>query len=204
MTETNCYKIVVVGSSGVGKTAIVQRLIDNTFSIENQSTVGVEFKSFNVDVDGKNCKLSIWDTAGQERFRSVSKAYFRNAVGAILCFALDDPDSFQDLNGWLNDLHSLAAPNAAILLVGNKSDLTENRCITENDGLEFSKRYNIQYIETSAKDGTNIIDSFIRLTRTIIDKVKTGEIKGTFQSPATPPISQPIRQPNTEKSKCCK
>ena len=190
MSEIPSYKVVVVGSSGVGKTAIVQRLIDNTFIEDTQSTVGVEFKSFSVESDGFVCKLSIWDTAGQEKFRSVSKAYFRNAVGAVLVFSLDDLDSFNELNSWINDLTSLATPNAAILLVGNKADLTDKRSITENEALDFAKRYNVEYIETSAKEGQNVKETFTRLAKIIAEKIKNKEIKGTFQNSATPPISQ--------------
>lgn len=205
MSEVPTYKVVVVGSSGVGKTAIVQRLIDNSFIEDTQSTVGVEFKSFSVESDDFVCKLSIWDTAGQEKFRSVSKAYFRNAVGAVLVFGLDDLDSFQELNGWINDLTSLATPNAAILLVGNKADLTEKRSITENEALDFAKRYNVEYIEASAKSGQNIKETFTRLARIIAEKIKKKEINGTFQNSATPPISQlnSNRSSKDKSSGCC-
>lgn len=183
----NSYKVVVVGSSGVGKTAIVQRLVDGTFSEEGQSTVGVEFKSHAVSFDSEVMKLSIWDTAGQERFRSVSKAYFRNSVGAILVFSLDDQQSFQDLDSWLNDLHSLSTPNAVILLVGNKSDVA-NKNVSTSEAEQFAKRHGLEYLETSAKDGININDTFIRLARDISEKVKKGELRGTFQTPAPSPI----------------
>ena len=137
-SSQNSYKVVVVGSSGVGKTAIVQRLVDGTFCDEGQSTVGVEFKSHTISFDDETMKLSIWDTAGQERFRSVSKAYFRNAVGAILVFSLDDAQSFNELDGWLNDLHALATPNAVITLVGNKQDVAE-KTVTTSEAEEFAK-----------------------------------------------------------------
>ncbi|EAX96787.1 Ras family protein [Trichomonas vaginalis G3] len=183
----NSYKVVVVGSSGVGKTAIVQRLVDGTFSDEGQSTVGVEFKSHSVTFDDEVMKLSIWDTAGQERFRSVSKAYFRNAVGAILVFSLDDAQSFSELDGWLNDLHALSTPNAVILLVGNKADIAD-KVVTTAEAEAFSKRHGLEYLETSAKDGVNINDTFVRLARAINEKVKKGELRGTFQAPSTSPI----------------
>ena len=197
----NSYKVVVVGSSGVGKTAIVQRLVDGTFCDEGQSTVGVEFKSHSISFDEETMKLSIWDTAGQERFRSVSKAYFRNAVGAILVFSLDDSQSFAELDGWLNDLHALATPNAVILLVGNKADV-QDKTVTTSEAEAFAKRHNLEYLETSAKDGLNINDTFVRLARDINEKVKKGELRGTFQSPTTSPIGgpRPIQQP--QKSEC--
>ena len=200
----NSYKVVVVGSSGVGKTAIVQRLVDGTFCDEGQSTVGVEFKSHSISFDEETMKLSIWDTAGQERFRSVSKAYFRNAVGAILVFSLEDSQSFNELDGWLNDLHALATPNAVILLVGNKADVND-KTVTTSEAEAFAKRHNLEYLETSAKDGLNINDTFVRLARDINDKVKKGELRGTFQSPTTSPIGgpRPIQQQQNSGGCAC-
>jgi small GTP-binding protein len=172
--ESNSYKIVIVGASGVGKTAIVNQLVNKTFKEEGQPTIGVEFKSFAIQAEGENVKLQIWDTAGQERFRSVSKAYFRNAVGAVLVFDLTQKPSFDELNTWVNDLNALCAPNAFIILVGNKKDLTDQRAVSEGEGQETAKRYNIEYIETSAKDGSNIAEAFTRLAAGIVRKVRQG------------------------------
>jgi small GTP-binding protein len=169
------HKVVVLGSSGVGKTAIVQRLIEGTFASSLQSTVGVEFKSWPYRTPaGEDVKLNIWDTAGQERFRSVSKAYFRNAVGALLVFAVDSEESFTDLDAWLSDLRQFANPSAVILLVGNKLDL--DRQISEDQARDFAGRHAIDYLETSALDGTGIEDAFVRLAMRITEKVKRGEI----------------------------
>lgn len=205
MSSPNVYKVVVLGTSGVGKTAIVQRLVDNTFSTDGQSTVGVEFKSQTITTDEEKTKLNIWDTAGQERFRSVSKAYFRNAVGAILVFAINDQVSFNDLDGWLDDLHKLASPNAVIVLVGNKADLNDDRQISQNQAEEYATRNGLIYIETSAKDATGVEEAFIRLTKSINQKVKNGEIQGQFESPAAPQM-QPIAASGANKPNdggCC-
>lgn len=173
----NSYKIVVVGASGVGKTAIVNQLINKNFKEEGQPTIGVEFKSYSLQADDENVKLQIWDTAGQERFRSVSKAYFRNALGAVLVFDLTQRQSFEELNMWINDLNSLCAPNAYIILVGNKKDLEDDRQIAETEAQEFAKRYNLQYLETSAKTGDNVQDTFVRLGQGILRHIKEGDIK---------------------------
>jgi small GTP-binding protein len=98
MTQEHQFKVVVVGASGVGKTAIVSQLVNKTFKTESQPTIGVEFKSYSLSSEEENVKLQIWDTAGQERFRSVSKAYFRNALGAVLVFDLTQKNSFDELN----------------------------------------------------------------------------------------------------------
>lgn len=206
MSAVSTYKVVVVGASGVGKTAIVQRLTDGTFADEQQPTIGVEFKCFPTNVGNDIVKLNIWDTAGQEKFRSVSKAYFRNAVGAVLVFALDDMKSFDDLNGWLSDIHTLCVPNARILVVGNKTDLVDTRCISQSEAQDFAERHKIDYIETSALDGSNIDETFHRLARYIHEKVQSQEIRGTFQTP-TPSLLIPPKRDEPEQpannAGCC-
>jgi small GTP-binding protein len=199
------YKIVVVGASGVGKTAMVQRLVDRTFVPDGQPTIGVEFKCFECQLGSDSIKLNIWDTAGQEKFRSVSKAYFRNAVGAILVFSLTDRASFDALDSWLNDIHSLCSPNAAVLVVGNKSDLREDRVLSQTEAGTFSERHGIEYIETSAKEATNIEETFLRLAKGIHDRVQKREIRGSFAPAATPVVLAPQATPvaGPGKTSCC-
>lgn len=202
--SSNSYKIVVVGASGVGKTAIVNQLVNKNFKEEGQPTIGVEFKSYSLQADSENVKLQIWDTAGQERFRSVSKAYFRNALGAVLVFDLTQRSSFDELNMWINDLNSLCAPNAYIILVGNKTDLADDRQISETEAQEFAKRYNIIYIETSAKTGANVEDTFVRLGQGILRHIKDGEIKPKPIDPGTGDLDiNDQSKPETENKKCC-
>jgi small GTP-binding protein len=176
--SANLFKIVVVGASGVGKTAIVSQLVNHTFREECQPTIGVEFKSWSLYTDNETVKLQIWDTAGQERFRSVSKAYFRNALGAVLVFDLTSKTSFDELNMWINDLNTLCSPNAYIILVGNKTDRDEERVVTEGEAKETAKRYGLEYIETSAKSGDNVAEAFVRLGSGILRQIKTGKISG--------------------------
>ena len=175
-TVSQSFKIVVVGSSGVGKSAMVQRLIDGTFREEGQSTVGVEFKSFICPLEDQSVKLQIWDTAGQERFKSVSKAYFRNAVGAILVYDITNDTSFEDLSNWLHDLQSLCNPNAFILLVGNKADLESQRQVGVQQANDFAQQHRLDYLETSALSGQNISESFTRLAFGIAQRVASGQI----------------------------
>ena len=156
------YKFIVIGSSGVGKTAILKRLVDDVFTGESQSTIGVEFLATSIDVDGNNVKLQIWDTAGQERFRSIAKAYFRSAIGVILVFDLTDRKSFEDLGQWLSDVHALCDPNAVVTLIGNKSDLTDQRNVTNVEAESFAQLHQLTYLETSALGGENIQEAFQR------------------------------------------
>jgi small GTP-binding protein len=197
---TNSFRVVVVGTSGVGKTAIVERLVMGDFKEESQPTIGVDFKSYTLQVDGESVKLQIWDTAGQDRFRSVAKTYFRNAVGAILMFDLTNRQSFDELNIWINDLNTLAAPNAHIILIGNKLDLEEDRQIVESEAQGFAQRYNLVYFETSAKKGDNVAEAFVRLGTEILRKVKDGQIMMV----KPPPIAQLQEvERKSEHKKCC-
>ncbi|KAK8894250.1 hypothetical protein M9Y10_022685 [Tritrichomonas musculus] len=197
------YKIVVVGSSGVGKTAIVQRLVDDVFSNEKASTIGVEFTTYTCKIGDETIKLNIWDTAGQEKFRSVSKAYFRNAVGALLCFSYTDLSSFDELDTWLNDLQVLSTPNAVIILVANKTDLKESQVVSASDAEAYAERNGIGFIETSALTSSNITEAFVRLATKVHEKVKKGEIKSpTLQLKSQFTLAAP---PQEEKKStgCC-
>jgi small GTP-binding protein len=131
----------------------LSRLINDMFKDKIPPTVGVEFKSYPLQANGESVKLQIWDTAGQEQFRSVSKAYFRGAVDALLVFNITQRSSFEELGRWMNDLNSLCAPNTYVILAGSKSDLVNDGIVAETDIREIERRYNIEYIETSAKSG---------------------------------------------------
>jgi small GTP-binding protein len=198
------FKIVVVGASGVGKSAIVQRLVDGVFREDSTSTVGVEFKPFIIPVDDQNVKLQIWDTAGQERFKSVSRAYFRNAVGAVLVYDITSDVSFDELGTWLHDLQQLANPNAFILLVGNKNDLEEQRKVGVEQARDFAERHKLDYLETSAKSGRNVSETFTRLAFAIAKRVSNGQIQNTSAvSKASPFRVDPQQTLKPAEKPCC-
>jgi small GTP-binding protein len=164
------FKFIVIGSSGVGKTAILKRLVDGVVATDSQSTIGVEFLATTIDVEGTQVKLQIWDTAGQERFRAIAKAYFRSAIGVILVFDLSERKSFDELNQWLVDIHALCDPNAIVTLIGNKLDLVSERKVTSNEAELFAQLHQLTYFETSALAGDNIQEAFHRTAAAIIRK----------------------------------
>jgi small GTP-binding protein len=202
MTQS-IYKIVVVGASGVGKTALVQRLVDQTFISDMQPTIGVEFKSYQCRAGSDILKLNIWDTAGQEKFRSVSKAYFRNALGAVLVFSLTDRSTFDALDGWLNDIHSLCSPNAVVIAVGNKVDLTDEREVSKHEALGFAQRHGIEYIETSAREAVNVEETFLRLAMGVHTGVLKNEIKAGGVTAPAPVILAPQTGNTQGGGGCC-
>jgi len=165
------YKILIVGNSGVGKTAFLVRYCDETFSPSFVATVGIDFKVKTLFRQDKRIKLQIWDTAGQERYRTITTAYYRGAMGFILIFDLTNEESFQALRGWASTIRDLSWENARVVLVGNKSDLTKSRVITKEQGLELAQSLGVMYFETSAKEDVNVKQTFESLVDAISQKM---------------------------------
>jgi small GTP-binding protein len=204
MATPTSYKIVVVGASTVGKSSIVQRLVQGTFTEDGTTTCGADFYTHTCPVNSEQVKLQIWDTAGQERFRSISKSYFRNAVGAVLVYDITNLSSFDQLSDWLNDLQSLAAPNSYILLVGNKSDLEKSRQVGAEVVKDFAERHHLESIETSAQSGKNIKEAFARMALEVSTRVANGTIS-VGPAPARNPQPLAFSSAGSQKKKgCCK
>jgi len=162
------FKYLVIGNSGVGKSCLLIRFTDDTFSDSYVTTIGVDFKIKTLDIEGKSCKLQIWDTAGQERFRNIISSYYRGAQGIMLVYDITDMESFQNLNTWLIEIEKNASKNVYKILVGNKCDMENERKVTVEQGKEFAEQYGMQFFETSAKNSTNVSDAFIAMTKEVM------------------------------------
>uniref|UniRef100_A0A8C7CK90 Ras-related protein Rab-25 n=1 Tax=Oncorhynchus kisutch TaxID=8019 RepID=A0A8C7CK90_ONCKI len=123
------FKVVLIGDSGVGKSNLLSRFTRNEFNLESKSTIGVEFATRSIQVDGKTIKAQIWDTAGQERYRAITSAYYRGAVGALLVYDIAKHLTYENVERWLKELRDHADNNIVIMLVGNKSDLRHLRAV---------------------------------------------------------------------------
>ena len=159
------FKILILGDSFVGKTNMLKRFLHGEFDTNTKETVGVEFGSKNF-ILGENesiVKAQIWDTAGQERYRSVTKAYYKGAKGALLVYDITRKSTFENIDNWLIDLRTNADKDILILLIGNKSDLSDKREISEEEARTKAEQYNIAFLETSAKSGDNIDKAFTQL-----------------------------------------
>ncbi|KAI7726619.1 hypothetical protein M8C21_025193 [Ambrosia artemisiifolia] len=154
------FKIVLVGDSGVGKSNILSRFTRNEFSLESKSTIGVEFATRTLEVDGKTIKAQIWDTAGQERYRAITSAYYRGAVGALLVYDITKNSTFDSLPRWLHELREHADANIVLMLAGNKSDLNHYRAVSEQDGQSFAEKEGLLFLETSALESYNVEKAF--------------------------------------------
>ena len=163
------FKLVIIGDSGVGKSCILLRFADDTFTDNYYSTIGVDFRFKCVDIGERKCKLQIWDTAGQERFKNIISSYYRGANGILLIYDITDKESFKSLSNWLIEIEKNGNKNVLKVLIGNKSDLEDKRVISFNQGKEFADMYGLKFIETSAKKNLNVNEAFESLGREIME-----------------------------------
>ncbi|RZC78454.1 hypothetical protein C5167_002633 [Papaver somniferum] len=154
------FKIVLIGDSGVGKSNILSRFTRNEFCLESKSTIGVEFATKTLQVDGKTVKAQIWDTAGQERYRAITSAYYRGAVGALLVYDITKRQTFENVQRWLRELRDHADSNIVIMMAGNKSDLNHLRAVPEEDAHILAEKEELSFLETSALEALNIDKAF--------------------------------------------
>uniref|UniRef100_A0A6B2LLU2 Uncharacterized protein n=1 Tax=Arcella intermedia TaxID=1963864 RepID=A0A6B2LLU2_9EUKA len=160
-------KLLLVGDSGTGKSNLLSRYTNNTFHSQYRSTIGVEFSTKTTQVDGKSLKLQIWDTAGQERYRAITGAYYRGASGILLVYDVTSTQSFANLENWHKEIME-HAPEAKLIVVGNKCDTVFDRKITALQGEGLAHQYNAEFIETSAMNDTNVEEAFAKLAASLI------------------------------------
>lgn len=160
MSEST-IKVVLLGSTMVGKTSIVRKEMTGGFDREEAPTIGACFTTKSIEVQDQLVKIQIWDTAGQERFRSLAPMYYHNADSALLVYSIDNSASFDDLEQWVEELRKNMNPLPRLWVIGNKSDLEDQRAVSVPDAEEFAKRIGADFLETSAKTGANIDTLFI-------------------------------------------
>jgi Ras-related protein Rab-1A len=166
------FKLLLIGDSGVGKSCLLLRFADDTYTESYISTIGVDFKIRTIELDGKTIKLQIWDTAGQERFRTITSSYYRGAHGIIVVYDVTDQDSFNNIRQWLGEIDRYASESVNKLLVGNKCDLTQKKVVDFSVAKEMADRLGIPFLETSAKSATNVEQAFLTMAAEI--KRRTG------------------------------
>ncbi|XP_075015845.1 ras-related protein Rab-11A isoform X1 [Calonectris borealis] len=168
------FKVVLIGDSGVGKSNLLSRFTRNEFNLESKSTIGVEFATRSIQVDGKTIKAQIWDTAGQERYRAITSAYYRGAVGALLVYDIAKHLTYENVERWLKELRDHADSNIVIMLVGNKSDLRHLRAVPTDEARAFAEKNGLSFIETSALDSTNVEAAFQTILTGVRERVRLG------------------------------
>ncbi|KAJ7494501.1 ras family-domain-containing protein [Mycena galericulata] len=221
MTEGSNYdylfKVVLIGDSGVGKSglkitpdganAVLSRFTRNEFNLESKSTIGVEFATRSIDVDGKTVKAQIWDTAGQERYRAITSAYYRGAVGALLVYDIAKHATYVNVTRWLKELRDHADSNIVIMLVGNKSDLKHLRAVPTDEAKTFSTENGLSFIETSALDASNVEGAFQTILTDIYRIVSSKSLEQS-NNPIDAPgpsisVGPSVDNNAAQGSKCC-
>jgi Ras-related protein Rab-1A len=159
--------VLILGESAVGKSALLLRFTDGSFQDTHVATIGVDFKIKTLTEGGKVIKLQIWDTAGQERFRSITKSYYAGSHGVAIVFDVANRESFDRVDFWVTELESSALAAPCRILIGNKCDRTD-RVVTTAEGEALAQRLDIPYLETSAKDSTNVGQMFAVMTEAMM------------------------------------
>ena len=168
-------KICLLGNGNVGKTSLVYRYIENRFSRDFKSTLGVNLLKKNVvlgdEFEGKTASIQIWDLGGQQAYRKLRKLYLEGSQGALIVFDLTDQKSFDDLEEWIQSLIEIRGTNVPMIIIGNKLDLVESRVVPEEVAKSYAKNYNATLIFTSAATGEKVEESFKELIMSIVRSI---------------------------------
>ena len=174
------YKILLLGDTSVGKTCFLMRYTDNTFQEIHMSTIGLDYKLKNVQLeDGKFVKIQIWDTAGQDRFRSITKNYYKGAHGILLLYDITDKKSFDNVKTWIEQIREEVSDKVSVILVGNKIDDVEGRKVKTEEGEKIAKEIGVSFFECSAKTGENIDMIFNEMVKKTVEAFTKLDGKGS-------------------------
>lgn len=191
-TSFHC-RVVMIGDASVGKTSLLTQIIDHKFNPVEASTIGANYQIYNDIIEGTKAEIQVWDTAGQERFRSLGPIYFRNALGAMTVFDLTNRHSFEDIDGWVRSFVDVAGTEAVIMIIGNKSDLTDEIVVSQAEIQEYASQRNYLYATASAKTGEGVKNAFQAFTAHLIE----------VQKRKTRAKEEPAVLEEKEKKGCC-
>ena len=169
-----CFKLFLIGDSGVGKSSLIQKFVDNTFNESYDSTIGMDYRTKKIKHDEKTIKLHITDTAGQERFRSITRNQYRRADNIIVVYDVTNQKSFGNIEEWFNNIDKHGSKDISKLLVGNKSDLTTEKVVDNKTAKKYADSKKISLLETSSKTGKNVEQAFQTMAALIKNGMELG------------------------------
>lgn len=179
-------KLCLLGESGVGKTCIVNRFVSDLFSEHESLTVGAAFTTKTVKIGEYSILFQIWDTAGQEKYRGLAPMYYRGSAAAVVVYDITSERSFNEMQTWITELRQLGPQNLVLAIAGNKLDLDKKREVFKTTGESFAKNANAIFMETSAKNGSNVQDLFRIIAEKLpLDKIAMESKVGTLRLSAT-------------------
>jgi small GTP-binding protein len=177
--QARAYRLVIIGDFSVGKTCLLNRFVDDHYTPYEHSTVGASYQVRNYAIDDRQIQLQMWDTAGHEKYRALGPLYFREALGAIVVFDLTSRSSFEHLDAWIASFIDVAGSAAVIAIAGNKSDLTAEHQVTEEEGRTFARGKKAIFAVTSARTGSGVEEFFDELIREVVRRtVERAKISG--------------------------
>ena len=203
------FKMIVIGDAGVGKSCLTSQASKGIFEESYSATVGFEFLVFNVKLNEKVVKLQIWDTCGQELYRSLISSFYRNSSLAMMVYAINNKESFMHIESWLKEVKLQSNPDIKVFLIGNKSDLEEDRKVTLEEAKTFKEEHGIHYFsETSAKNGINAKEVFIEAAKLLyLEHLKykdsTFQKLGNDNKDVLIPVKVSKKKSNRKKGGCC-
>jgi small GTP-binding protein len=197
------FKVLIIGDSGVGKSSILLRYVDDKFRDSFVSTIGIDFRVKKIVHKDMNIKLQIWDTSGQERFTSISKIYYRTVHGVFAVFDLTNGDSFLHLNKWINEVKINSHDDIPIIILGNKKDKADIRIVSFNEAEDYANRLHTEYYETSSKDDDNIAEVFDGMVKKILDYVEEHKDVRVNKKVIVSQVKESERAPNEVKNDGC-
>ena len=197
------FKLLLIGDSGVGKSCLLLRFADDTYTESYISTIGVDFKIRTIELEGKTVKLQIWDTAGQERFRTITSSYYRGAHGIIVVYDVTDESTFANVKQWLQEIERYACEGVNKLLVGNKADLTSSKAVDFDAAKQLADELGIPFLETSAKDATNVEQAFLTMAKQIKDRMGVSAMQNGSVGKSSLKVGQGQSVQPTNNGGCC-
>ncbi|VDH99442.1 Ras-related protein Rab-15 [Mytilus galloprovincialis] len=162
-------RLLLVGETGVGKTCLLCKYINQDFISAHISTIGIDFKMKTLQINDRVVKVQIWDTAGQERFESITKQFYRRAQGVLLVYDMSSRSSFEAIPKWLAHVEQFCKEDVSVMLLGNKCDREDRRQVTTKEASQFAKEHGIMFSETSAKSSSNLEKAFLDMCTDIIE-----------------------------------
>uniref|UniRef100_A0A061QJY4 Ras-related protein Rab-8A n=1 Tax=Tetraselmis sp. GSL018 TaxID=582737 RepID=A0A061QJY4_9CHLO len=205
-SEDLLVKLLFIGDSGVGKSCLLLRYTDNSFTDSFITTIGIDFKTKHTEVEGQLVRLQVWDTAGQERFKTITSAYYRGAMGIIIVYDITDRASFVNVRNWMKNVEQHASDSVNKILVGNKCDMDDEglRQVPYAAGQKLAVELGIPFLETSAKDNINVDEAFLTIATDILrrkNKLPSGSPPGSSTLKLE---ASPAKKPaGGGRQKCC-
>lgn len=162
-------KLLIIGNSGVGKSSILLQFVEKTFTDNFISTIGIDYRVRSITIDGKRIKLQVWDTGGQERFKTITKAYYRGAMGIILVYDVTDESSLLSIKEWIDDIKTSITSDTTsdIVIVANKCDLDNKMAVDYTNGKALAEEHGMKFFKTSAKDSVSVENVFLTIAKDI-------------------------------------